>query len=279
MYSLAEGQFAEWGAKLADGGSIVLVGTYKSYNNTPEVVDATIESFEADPNYKYCKVDKKEISVAATATEAEFKITANAAWTVTLTSSQNNVAIIPARGDADATVKVTFPANTSTEAAVVYTFKLACDAASVSETLTITQAKVGTESYTSNVTWPETNKDERHYSEKATVNDVADVDILKLGTGSATGSCALTLPAGSTKLTFYAISWKGKASKLVFKIDGTEVGSVNPAANDGLANNSPYTVTVSDSDKYTITFSATSTMTVETSGSNTRAAIFAVNAE
>ena len=141
VYSLAEGQFAEWGAKLVDGGNIVLVGTYKSYNNTPEVVDATIESFEADPNYKYCKVDKKEISVAATATEAEFKITANAAWTVTLTSTQDNVAIIPASGDADATVKVTFPANTSTEAAVVYTFKLSCDTASVGETLTVTQAQ------------------------------------------------------------------------------------------------------------------------------------------
>ena len=141
VYSLAEGQFAEWGAKLVDGGNIVLVGTYKSYNNTPEVVDATIESFEADPNYKYCKVDKKEISVAATATEAEFKITANAAWTVTLTSTQDNVAIIPASGDADATVKVTFPANTSTEAAVVYTFKLSCDTANVGETLTVTQAQ------------------------------------------------------------------------------------------------------------------------------------------
>ena len=131
--------------------------------------------------------------------------------------------------------------------------------------------------FNSNVTWASGSN--QAYSEKATVNGVSDVEVLKLGTGTKTGSSTLTLPEGSTRLTFYALSWNGKPSKLVFKIDGEEVASVEPAANTGLANTAPYTLTVTDSDKYTITFSATSTLDVETSGSNTRVAMFGVIAE
>ena len=131
--------------------------------------------------------------------------------------------------------------------------------------------------FASNVTW--TSGSDQSYNEKATVNGTSDVAVLKLGTSSKTGTSTLTLPAGSKSLTFYALSWKGKPSKLVFKVDGKEVGSVEPAANDGLSNSNPYTLTVTNSDKYTITFSATSTVTVETSGSNTRAALFGIQAK
>ena len=134
-----------------------------------------------------------------------------------------------------------------------------------------------TGAFASNATW--TFGSDGAYNEKATVNGEADVAVLKLGTSKAVGSSTLTLPAGSTSLTFYAVSWKGKASKLVFSVDGKEVGSISPAANDGLSNNSPYTLTVTDSDKYTITFDAASTVKVETSGSNTRAALFGLQAK
>ena len=131
--------------------------------------------------------------------------------------------------------------------------------------------------FTSNVTW--TSGSDGAYDEKATVNGTSDVAVLKLGTSSKVGTSTLTLPAGSTSLTFYAVSWKAKPSKVVFSVDGKEVGSVEPAANDGLANQNPYTLTVTESDKYTITFDATSTVKVETSGSNTRAALFGIQAK
>ena len=131
--------------------------------------------------------------------------------------------------------------------------------------------------FTSNVTW--TSGSDGAYDEKANVNGTSDVAVLKLGTSSKVGTSTLTLPAGSTSLTFYAVSWKGKPSKIVFSVDGKEVGSVEPAANDGLANQNPYTLTVTESDKYTITFDATSTVKVETSGSNTRAALFGIQAK
>ena len=131
--------------------------------------------------------------------------------------------------------------------------------------------------FTSNVTW--TSGSDGAYDEKANVNGTSDVAVLKLGTSSKVGTSTLTLPAGSTSLTFYAVSWKAKPSKIVFSVDGKEVGSVEPAANDGLANQNPYTLTVTESDKYTITFDATSTVKVETSGSNTRAALFGIQAK
>ena len=127
------------------------------------------------------------------------------------------------------------------------------------------------------MTWTD-DKDNSAFDEKATVNGVSDVPVLKLGTGSKTGSYELTLPEGSTSLTFYALSWKGKPSELVFTV-GDTVNTVPPAANDGLSNKSPYTLTVTESDKYTITFPATSTVKVETSGSNTRAALFGIQAK
>ena len=130
--------------------------------------------------------------------------------------------------------------------------------------------------FSSNVTW--TSGSDGAYNEKATVNGTTDVAVLKLGTSSKIGTSTLTLPAGSTSLTFYAISWKGKPSKLVFTVNDKEF-TVEPAANDGLANNSPYTLTVADSDKYTITFDAATSVKVETSGSNTRAALFGIQAK
>ena len=132
--------------------------------------------------------------------------------------------------------------------------------------------------FAGNVEW--TAGSDASYTQSATVNGTSDVPVLKLGTGSATGKSTLTLPAPSSKLSFYAVSWKGKPSKLVFKVGGTEVASVEPAANDGLASNPPYKLTVTDADHYSIDLgSGVTEVTVETSGSNTRAALFAIVAE
>ena len=131
--------------------------------------------------------------------------------------------------------------------------------------------------YASNVTW---TLDSSAYEQDAKVNGT-DVKILKLGTSSKYGKATLTLPAGSTSLTFYALAWKGAKADLVFKVDGKEVGKVSPASNDGLSGNpSPaYIITVTASDTYTVNLeSAATTVTVETSGGY-RAALFGIKAK
>ncbi len=117
----------------------------------------------------------------------------------------------------------------------------------------------------------------------ATVNGVANVATLKLGTSKLYGEGTVTLPAGTTKVTYYAVAWKGNPSKLEFSVDGAVVATQAIAANDGATSNSPYTITVTDSDKYTVTLpsalAAETKVTVKTVETGYRAIIFGVVAE
>ena len=84
----------------------------------------------------------------ADVTSVNIKILANADWTLTARgdvtlSNATGSAGSEVSGSADATVTASFPANESTDAEKVYTLILACSAASVNETITITQAKAG----------------------------------------------------------------------------------------------------------------------------------------
>ena len=130
--------------------------------------------------------------------------------------------------------------------------------------------------YDSNVTW--TYGTDAAYNEKATVNGTADVAVLKLGTSSKFGTSTLTLPEGTTSLSFYALSWKNNPATILFKINGEEVAYAEPAASDAVSGTSPYTLTVTSADKYLVTFPATSTIQVMTEGSGKRAVLFAIQA-
>ena len=142
VYSFADGQIDAWKDKISDGGDIVLVGVYGYYaaESKHEVLKATIESFTADPNYKYCRVSATEIPVKADATSASFNITANAAWTLSTTPGVA-ITLSATSGSGDATITASFAANTSETEAKTYTIQLSCEAASVNQTITITQAK------------------------------------------------------------------------------------------------------------------------------------------
>ncbi len=90
----------------------------------------------------------------------------------------------------------------------------------------------------------------------ASINGVSGVKVLKIGTSKNPGDLTITVPA-SGKLTFYAVTWKGAGSATVSFLDANEeVATQSVKANDGAANNSPYTMTVSDSDKYEVSLPA-----------------------
>ena len=130
--------------------------------------------------------------------------------------------------------------------------------------------------FSSNVTW--TSGSDSAYDQTAYVNGSKDISVLKLGTSTKYGKSTLTLPAGSKKLSFYAVSWNNTAiADLVFTVNGTQVATVTPKANSGLKSNAPYTLTVDDDDRYTISLgSQTNEVTVETSGGGCRAALFGI---
>ena len=118
------------------------------------------------------------------------------------------------------------------------------------------------------------------------VNGVQKVNNLKFGTGSKYGEGTVTLPAGTTNVSFYAIAWKGAPASLKFTV-GESVFVKEIAANDGATSSGPYNVTVTNSDKYIIEFASALTseteVKVETfAGENAkgyRVFLFAVNAE
>ena len=116
-------------------------------------------------------------------------------------------------------------------------------------------------------------------------NTYNEVFTLKFGTSKKYGDATITLPAGTKKVTYYAIAWKGSPASLKFSVGDNVMSIQDIAANDGASGNSPYTATVSDSDKYEIVFesalAADTAVKVETfEGTNTgfRALLFGIQA-
>ena len=113
-----------------------------------------------------------------------------------------------------------------------------------------------------------------------------EYDCLKMGTGSKTGQGTVTLPAGTSKVSFYAIGWTSTGTTLVAEI-GSNKQEVAVAANASVSGNSPWNVTVSSSDYHTIDLggplAADTVVNVSTSNesaaSNTRAIVFGIKAE
>jgi hypothetical protein len=95
----------------------------------------------------------------------------------------------------------------------------------------------------------------------ATINNVADCKVLKIGTSKAAGDFTVTVPAG--KHSFYAITWKGgDAADVVLKNGDEVLETVTVQPNDGATSNSPYTITVTEDDKYEFEVSEACTITV-----------------
>ena len=137
------------------------------------------------------------------------------------------------------------------------------------------------ESFASNVTFAGVSA--AYTDNVLNVNGVENVANLKLGSSKAYGEGTVTLPAGTTKVTFWSVAWKGAPSKLELSVGGVALGTQEVAANDGATSISPYNITVTDSDKYTVTLPTAlaeeTVVTVKTVETGKRAFIFGVIAE
>ena len=118
--------------------------------------------------------------------------------------------------------------------------------------------------------------------QKAIVNNEMVENLLKLGKSSDGGSATVTIPAGTTKVGFYSVAWKGNDSTTLTCKAGSSTVTLNLTANAGATGNPDptYEITVTDSDYYTVDIPDGATqMTVETTGtSNCRALIFGLKA-
>ena len=129
----------ELGVNAFDGKEVTVTGYFTGLTGSNKYINVVATQVApADPDAKYCSVNPTAINVKANETTASFKISANAAWTVT--SDNDAFTVEPASGDADATVTVTFSANESDQARVA-NLKVACADADVETTVVLTQGK------------------------------------------------------------------------------------------------------------------------------------------
>ncbi len=117
--------------------------------------------------------------------------------------------------------------------------------------------------YASNVKWTlganaYDNTSSGNSKQSAKINGVKVSNILKLGTTSKAGVATLTIPANTTKVSFYAVAWNGKTATLTASLAGTVVGTQTVAGNAGATGNPEYTLTVTDSDHYSFSLPAQS---------------------
>lgn len=261
------------------GSDIKVEGWYVGENPHYQVVATKVEEVVSDtPKFS---VSTETLTAKAADKSVSFDVRGNVKWTVASDNAAYKVS--PESGDGNGTVTVSFAENTTDkDVTVKLTVSTTAQVATKSYTVTLTHKGVsaaGTEDFSSSVEWTlGTNA----FSEKATVNGVADVPVLKIGSSKKAGTATLKIPAGTTKVSFYGVAWKGKTATIKASVGETQVATQALAANEGAANTAPYKLTVEDTDKYTITLPAkleADTDVTVTTTTNARAILFAIRAE
>lgn len=261
------------------GSDIKVEGWYVGGNPHYQVVATKVEEVVSDtPKFS---VSTETLTAKAADKSVSFDVRGNVKWTVASDNAAYKVS--PESGDGKGTVTVSFAENTTDkDVTVKLTVSTTAEVATKSYTVTLTHKGVsaaGTEDFSSSVEWTlGTNA----FSEKATINDVEDVPVLKIGSSKKAGTATLKIPAGTTKVSFYGVTWKGKTATLKASVGETQVATQALTANDGATGNAPYKLTVEDTDKYTITLPAkleADTDVTVTTTTNARAILFAIRAE
>lgn len=266
---------------------IKVKGWYVGGGTHYQIVATEVEKVETTgPKFS---VSTTALTAKAGDTSASFDVKGNVKWTV----SSDNAAytVSPASGDGAGTVTVNFAANeTEKDVTVKLTVSTTEEVATKSYTVTLThsgKSAAVTGKFTSNVAWKlgANSYDATsagNSKQSAVVNGEEVNQVLKLGKKDDVGKATLTLPAGTTKVTFYAFSWKGTKATLVASVGETKVASKELSSNTGVADNPPYKITVTSADLQTIELPsklATDTNVEITTAAAARVVLFAINAE
>ncbi len=298
IYVYGTDNISEYASKLKAGAKVTLAAKYDYYekNQKHEAVHAYILSIEGgsdQPTEDYSNAPAKTVAefIAAADKATYYKLTGEVGGSINtqygnfdLTDETGTIYVYGTDNISEYASKLKAGAKVTLAAKYDYYEKNQKHEAVHAYILSIEGGSdqpdptTGDDSdYASNVTW--TLGSNAYDNVNSTVNGVTGVKTLKLGTSSKFGDATLKIPAGATKLTFYAISWNNAAvATLVFSVDGAEIGKVNPVANSGLKGTSTYELTVTDSDKFEIAVTGGTDVKVETTGGY-RAALFAVHAE
>jgi hypothetical protein len=256
---------------LRDGDTVTLIGTRADYQGKAQVGGpAYYVSHVAAP---FLDLANTTATVDAEMTEYKIALESNATWTAV---ASEGVTLDKDAGEGNAEVTMTVPANTANEA-VTYTVTFTYGEKTA--TFTLTQKGVPAEGgedveeeivdLTGKWTLGTNAYDNTSGSNKqtATINGVDYSNLLKLGASSKGGTATFTIPAGTTRLTYSAIAWKGKNVSLTFTIgDNRFVQKL--IANVTATGNPKYNITSTDNDNYILEITVdTDTVVTVNSGS------------
>lgn len=272
VYVYGTNDFATSG--IEEGDIITVVGPKTSYKEAPQMKNVTLEN----------RIDVKDIDLAsfkaladdsetwyrisgtvAESTEPNTKLDLETYGNLALTDGTNEVyvyGVVPGWGGTKGQFgtlgvkegdKLTIVCHKASYTKNDYTLHQAGSAFYVShETPADPEAPLGT--YASNVKY--TLGANAYDDGVATVNGTENVATIKLGSSKNIGTATVTLPKGTTSVSFYAVAWNGKTATLQFSIGGTVIGTQAVVGNAGATGSAPYTLTVADTDKYSLTMAA-----------------------
>ena len=258
---------------IEEGDIITVVGPKTSHNgpqmknvtleNRIDVKDIDLASFKAlaDDSETWYRIS----GTVAESTEPNTKLDLETYGNLALTDGTNEVyvyGVVPGWGGASKLFgtlgvklgdKLTIVCHKASFTKDEYTLHQASKAFYVShETPADPEAPLGT--YESNVKY--TLGDYAYNDGVATVNGTENVATIKLGSAKNIGTATVTLPKGTTSVSFYAVAWSGKTATLQFSVGDTVIGTQAVVGNAGATGSAPYTLTVADTDKYSLTMAA-----------------------
>ena len=271
VYVYGTNDFASTG--IEEGDIITVVGPKTSHNgpqmknvtleNRIDVKDIDLASFKAlaDDSETWYRIS----GTVAESTEPNTKLDLETYGNLALTDGTNEVyvyGVVPGWGGASKLFgtlavklgdKLTIVCHKASFTKNDYTLHQASKAFYVShETPADPEAPLGT--YASNVKY--TLGANAYDDGVATVNGTENVATIKLGSSKNIGTATVTLPKGATSVSFYAVAWSGKTATLQFSVGDTVIGTQAVVGNAGATGNTPYTLTVADTDKYSLTMAA-----------------------
>lgn len=247
--------FSELGLK--EGDVVTLVGTRDEHNEDPQVANAYYESHVEGLSFS---VSPASLSASAEAGTAKFTVTASDEVSWTVSTASDFVTLSDQTGTGTKEIEVTYTANDGADSRTAeITVSTTADVPTKSYTVVLTQNAAGavdpsTPPFTSSITWTLGSQAYDNTSsgnkQSATINGESVDNLLKLGSSKNAGTATLHIPAGVSRVGFYAVCWKGKTTEIEFS--GATVSPVPVNDNTGATGNPPYTMTVTEDDYYVI---------------------------
>ncbi|MBO4570568.1 MAG: hypothetical protein J5699_01420 [Bacteroidales bacterium] len=308
---------AEWKDKLVSGATISIYGPKTTFTNTStgeskvEMLNGTIESIEGgtpgpgpDAPTEFTKATVAEFLAAPVAADKWYELTG--AITSIAKAEYGNIYVKDATGEVYVygLTKTYVTSNDKSFSSIglkvgdTVTFRTlrnehegqpeaggtqpAFYVSHIPGTGTTTGGDItATHPFTSNVTW---TAGTNGYDDQQVVINGTSYKAFKLGKSSAGGTVTVKVPAGTTKLNFYALGWSNKAGVIKVTGGGVTEATVTAATNTGIQNNSPFTITkLADTDYYTVSFASATTAEASvdftTTSDGVRAVVFGVNAQ